>query len=197
MTAPPASSDPFAGGDDPFASILEAIADARVDEATAARERAGWAMRRAEEDATLAGALVDLAERRSVVRVQLRNGREVVGTPIAVGPDAVALATPAGRAFVSLRHLVAVRTGPRRGLVPSGTRRTATHAGTRTLHDVVCDATAERAEVHLVLDDGSEARGTLRAMGVDVLTLRENSGTRATVLVSFDAVAVVTLLTER
>jgi hypothetical protein len=197
MTDPPAAPEPSAAERDPFASILEGIADARVDDAAAARERAGWVARRAEEDSTFAGALVDLAERQSVVRLQLRGGREIVGTPLAVGPDVVALATLAGRTFVRLGHLAAIRSGPGQGLVPSGPRRAATHAGTRTLHDVVCDATAERANVQLVFDDGREAVGTLRAMGVDVLTLRENNAAQSTVLVSFDAVAAVILLTDR
>lgn len=197
MTAPPAASDPFADDGDPFAKILEGIAEARVDDAVAARERARWAARRAEEDATFAGALVDLAERRAVVRLQVRGGHELVGTPVALGPDCVAVSTAQGRAFVRLRHLTAIRSLPGQGLVPSGTPAAAARAITRTLHDVVCDATAERADVHLLLDDGRIARGTLRAMGVDVLTLRENNEGNATVLVSFDAVASVMLLAQR
>ena len=194
MAVPPTAPDPFAD-DDPFATILEGIADARVDHAAAARERGRWAARRAEEDATFRGALVDLAERQSVVRLQLRGGRELVGTPIAVGVDVVALTTQAGRAFVRLHHLTAIRNAPGHGLVPSAPRVAATPAGTRTLHDVISDAAAERTDVQLVLDDGRDATGTLRAMGVDVVTLRENNAAQTTVLVSFDAVAAVTLLT--
>lgn len=196
MTAPPAASDPFADDGDPFAKILEGIAEARVDDAAAARERARWVTRRAEEDATFAGALVDLAERQSVVRLQLRGGHEIVGTPVALGPDCVAVVTQQGRAFVRLRHLTAVRSLPGHGLVPSGPRPTATRAVTRTLHDVVGDATAERIDVHVLLDDGRDAWGTLHATGVDVLTLREHREAKAMVLVSFDAVAAVTLLTD-
>jgi hypothetical protein len=194
MAVPPTAPDPFADHD-PFATILEGIADARVDDAAAARERGRWAARRAEEDATFRGALVDLAERQSVVRLQLRGGRELVGTPIAVGVDVVALATQAGRAFVRLHHLTAIRNAPGHGLVPSAPRVAATLTGTRTLHDVISDAAAEQSDVRLVLDDGREATGTLRAMGVDVVTLRENNAAQTTVLVSFDAVAAVTLLT--
>lgn len=197
MTAPPAASDPFADDGDPFAKILEGIAEARVDDAVATRERARWAARRAEEDATFAGALVDLAERQAVVRLQVRGGHDLVGTPVALGPDCVAVTTAGGQAFVRLHHLTAIRSLPGHGLVPTGPPPAAVRAITRTLHDVVGDATAERADVHVLLDDGRDARGTLRAMGVDVLTLRENNEGNATVLVSFDAVAAVTLLAER
>lgn len=197
MTPSSGALDPIADAGDPFAGILEGIADARVDDAASARERAQWVTRRAEEDATFAGALVDLAERHAPVRLQLRGGREIVGTPLAMGRDCVAVATAAGQAFVRLVHLSAIRSGPRQGFVPSGTPVGTPHPITRTLHDVVCDATAERLEVHVLLDDGRDVRGTLRAMGVDVLTLREINAPEATVLVSFDAVAAVTLLTDR
>ena len=197
MTPPSGALGPIADAGDPFARILEGIADARVDDAASARERAQWVIRRAEEDATLAGALVDLAERRAPVRLQLRGGREIVGTPVALGRDCVAVATAAGQAFVRLRHLIAVRNGPHQGFVPSGTPVGAPHPLARTLHDMVCDATAERLDVHVLLDDGRDVRGTLRAMGVDVLTLREINAPEATVLVSFDAVAAVTLRTDR
>src|SRR6266508_5927713 len=71
-------------------------ADARVDEASAARARERWLLQQAEEEATTAGVLCDLAERAVPVVIETTVGRRHRATVGAVARDFVVLQGPGG-----------------------------------------------------------------------------------------------------
>ncbi|MDQ3293286.1 MAG: hypothetical protein M3527_02365, partial [Actinomycetota bacterium] len=69
-------SDPSsADGQDLLARLAAWAAAARVDEAAAARSRERWLRQAADEEAMVAGVLLDLAERADTVVVQGPGGR--------------------------------------------------------------------------------------------------------------------------
>ena len=181
-------------GEDPFAAILRGIADARVDDAATARSRAHWLERQVDDEATLAGAFVDLAERRVGVKVRVRGGFEAAGAVTTIGADVVMLQSAAGVMLVRLDRVVTLRSDA--GLVPSPTRRV-TPAGARTMLDVLRETAGESATVRVHADDGTVIRGILGAVGVDVLTLRVGDARPATVLVVLDAVSLVEIAQTR
>lgn len=150
-------------------------AEARVDEAARARARERSLRRQAEEGATLAGVLADLAESASPVRVQLRGGRGIVGVVRAVGADVVLVqpsASDAGPAVVAVSGLAALRAAP--GARPvAGDRRV--QSGLRLI-DVLAELAAERERVRVLTVDGDAVPGRLRSLGRDVVALSDAPG---------------------
>jgi hypothetical protein len=153
---------------DPFVALLRAVADDRVRDAAGARSRTHWLARQAEEEGTVAGVLADLAERSEPVVCTTRAGRRHAGTVHALGADFVALRTPGrGSVLVTLGAVAHVRTQPGTGAV-AGDRAVRLE---RRLVDVLHELVAQRSDV-VVATGTAEARGELRAVGRDVLTLR-------------------------
>jgi hypothetical protein len=154
-------------------------ADAAHSEQAEARRQRHWLAIAANDAATLDGVLADLGERGAMVTVTVAGGATVRGTIRGIGVDFVLLATavgPAGLAFVSRAHLLAVRTLP-------GERPT---AGTQVLQldmrmiEVLADLAPDRPRIQVV--GAPEApSGELRAVGRDVLTLRADGTPPATV----------------
>ena len=176
---------------DPYAAILSGIADPRVDDAAATRARAHWLTQQATENATLAGAFVDLSEQRTRIRVTLRDRTEVAGMVAAVGTDVVVMITASGTALVSTRHVTTVRTEGGHASAPHG-RDGGPHAeGSRTMIEVLHDLAANRAQVRIRTIDGGDHAGELRAAGVDVLTIGVGSPSTNNVLVHLTAVTLV------
>src|SRR5215217_2776637 len=95
-------------------------ADARAREAADARVRERWLRAQAEEESSLAGVLLALAERRETVVVTTAVGRRHQGTITGVGGDFAVIEAPAGistllsLASVAEVRLVADRRGGRR-----------------------------------------------------------------------------------
>lgn len=164
------------GGPGAWTARLERwAAEARVDEAARARSRERSLRRQAEEGATLAGVLADLAEGAGSVRVQLRGGRGVAGIVRAVGDDVVVLepvGAGAGPAVVALSALTAVRAGPGTRAV-TGDRRVG--SGLRLI-DVVAELAAEREQVRVLTVDGEAVPGRLRSLGRDVVAVSADPG---------------------
>src|SRR3546814_9710109 len=80
-----------------FTSRLDRwVAEARVDQAAQGRARERWLRTIAEEEATFAGVLADLAERASGVALSTTAGRRHRGSIGGLGADFVAL-RPADR----------------------------------------------------------------------------------------------------
>ena len=169
-------------------TILRGIADARVDDAATARTRAHWLARQVDDEATLAGAFVDLAERRVRVRLRVRGGFAATGTVTSIGADVVMLQSSVSVMLVRLDRVVTVQSDEE--LVPSPTRRV-TSTGARTMLDVLRDTAGEGANVRVHADDGTVIHGTLRTVGSDVLTLRVGDVRSTTVLVALDAVSMI------
>jgi hypothetical protein len=152
---------------DPLAELLDR---ARAERAAAGRRRQRSLARQATESATLAGALLDLAEQRRSVRVTLMGGRSHSGVLAAVGEDFIVLEGSRGsRVAVATRAVVAV------GDVGQGFLVAAT--GDRQLDAVrLVDVVAELADGAgpvLIGTTGSPPfAGEVVAVGVDVVLVR-------------------------
>lgn len=150
--------------------LVELLDEARAGEQGAARARQRSLQRQAEEGASLAGTLVDLAERGSPVSVRSTAGRTNHGTVLAVGRDFAVLRTEDGRDVCICLGAVAV-------VRPSSAERHVPATGDRPapldllLVEVLAGLAPERPRVALVVA-GQLVAGELRAVGADVVTLR-------------------------
>lgn len=143
-------------------------ASLRADEAATARARERFLVRTAEEDATFAGVLLDLAERGGPVVLSLSGGRRHRGVVGAVGRDFCLLLTDqGGQVVVAHRGIASVRPEGRSAGAPGG-RPVAVSAGLAEALAIVAED-RPRALVVTAGDDG--LAGELRGVGRDVLTL--------------------------
>ena len=152
-------------------------AEARALHAADARSRERWLRRQAEEGATLAGAVVDLTERRVPVVIVTTTGRRHAGTLTGVGEDFVAVRTsPSHTALVAMAAVSAVHPTPHGHVaaVPvTGADDPREALLDVMLSDVLAQAAGHRPRVQVHFQGGSEpVAGELHAVGVDVLTLR-------------------------
>lgn len=178
-------------GDGGWVARLERwAAEARVDAAAEARAREHWLRRQAEEEASLAGVLADLADAEAPVRLHLRSGEPFAGTVRAVGADLVAVAADPTRgsvAVVSLAAVTSVRTGAGARAV-TGDRAV---VSSLRLADVLVGLAAAREAVRVVTLAGETVAGEACWVGQDVAMVRVASGGGATVYVPLAAVAAV------
>ena len=147
------------------------VADARADEAARERVRERWLRQQAEEDASFAGVLVDMAERAVTVTVVAVSGRRHQGRVVAVGADFVALRTASGRlTLLALRSVARVRLAPPDRRV-SGAARTGVDGSQEvTLAEVLAQAVEHRPHLSVHFD-ADHLVGELRAVGADVLSI--------------------------
>jgi hypothetical protein len=168
------------GGEDASAEALVAAfsvwaAERRAGDAAAARSRERWLRQQAAESATLAGALVDLAERGADAAI-LVGPRTVAGRLVGVGADSCMVAERGGGAtIVALAHISAVRVAGRRSGPGEATGDRAP-AGEWRLFDALASFAAERAPVRVGLRSGEVVSGEVLAVGEDVVTLRAAAG---------------------
>ena len=147
-------------------------ADARAREAADARVRERWLRAQAEEEATLAGVLLALAERRAAVMLSTVPGRRHRGVVSGVGVDFAVLRGEGGTStLVALGAIADVR------VVDGGRGAHTTGAeaalGVR-LADVLAQAAGQRPRV-AVQAGATAIVGDLRAVGSDVLTVRSDA----------------------
>jgi hypothetical protein len=152
---------------DPLVDLLD---EGRAGEGVAARIQERSLRRAAEEGATLAGLLIDLAERGSMAAVHTESGARHHGTVVAVGADYCVVRTEAGAephlrldAIGSVRPHPSVRQGS-----PDGDRRPVVDL---LLVEVLGRAVEERPRVVLRLRGGERVVGVLRSTGADMVTL--------------------------
>jgi hypothetical protein len=145
----------------------------------------------AEEEATIAGVLVDLAERCAGVALSTTAGRRHRGSIGALGADFVALRPASGaEVLVAMGAISVVRTLPAEDPA-AGDRAVSTEL---TLADVLAELAADRERVLLVTRAGSDSvTGEIRSVGRDVVVLRADTDLPATAYVPLDAIAEVTL----
>ena len=167
-------------------------ADARTREVADARVRERWLRAQAEEESSLAGVLLALAERRETVVLTTVAGRRHRGVVSGVGRDFAALQSTAGPTTLVLLAAVgdvrAVGDGPR-------ARPAATGAGGALgvgLADVLAQAAGQRPRVS-VQAGAAAVVGDLRAVGSDVLTVRAD-GDAGVVYVGLGSVSEVSFL---
>jgi hypothetical protein len=156
-------------GGSQFTARLEAwVAEAAADEALASRRRERWLKVQAGEEATLAGVLVDVAERGRPVVATTRTDRSHRGVLRLVGVDFCLLETDQRAAvFVGFAALAGVRQPPGETAV-TGDRPLALGI---TLAEVLRLLAGERPRV-LLVSGTAATRGELRSVGADVVTLR-------------------------
>lgn len=158
------------------ASELDGWSDElRFDANTQARRREHWLKRQASEDATLAGALLDYSERKSLLSIETLTGSEYVGVLQGAGSSLVAMQTNAHQVFINLNSIFSVNLLRDRHThaIPVGHRMSLIHT---VLADVLRQASADRPEVVVRSWAGNSIEGTLRAVGRDVVELRRDTG---------------------
>ena len=149
---------------DPWVELLD---EGRVREAGAARARGRWLRAAADEDTSLAGALVDLAEAAAPVVVATTAGRVHQAVVAAVGADVVVLRPSSGvLVLVALDAVVWVR--PVEGALPTGGREAP--AGP-LLVDLLAGVAERGDRVALWLRGGVTLSGRVAGVGVDVVRL--------------------------
>lgn len=160
-------------GDELVAAFARWAADERVHSAARERSRERWLRQQAVEEATLAGVLIDLAERRAEVVVTTRS-RQFAGRVVGVAKDFFVLEDRGGAGvLVVTTHAVTVghpaaRSGPAER-DPSGDRQPPLTLG---FVDALALLAGDRSPVGLALDDGSLVTGEIAGVGLDVVTLR-------------------------
>jgi len=174
---------------DPLAALAGWVAAGRVDEAARARARQRWLERQADEEATLGGILLDLAERSRPVLVSTSAGRRLRGPLRMVGTDFAIVREPQlGDVLVPFRVLTSVRPTPG-DPGASGDRPFTVEL---TLAASLLELAADRPEV-LVIAGPDEHRGELRSAGIDVIGIVLD-GARSTVHVNVATIDHLALL---
>jgi hypothetical protein len=178
------------GPNDLVARLERWVADARADGAVAERTRERWLRQVADESATYAGVLVDLAERGTPVAVHTAGGRRHRGVVAGVGTDFVALRAASGHdVLLAFSGIAAVRVDG--GGAPVGDRVVDVEMG---LAEALAAIAGARPRVLVVTSaDGEGLAGELRAVGRDVVTLRLDGADRSPAYVAIASIAEVTL----
>lgn len=148
-------------------------ADARLDEAVAARARERWHRQLSDDELSLSGVLADLGERGDAVLVTTAAGLTHRGRIVAVGEDFVSVEVGNGQQLlVPEWGLVSVRTA---GMRPAGDR--SAPPGTPRFADVLVTLAGDRPLVSARLLGGAEAvNGELIGAGPDVAVVRTEDG---------------------
>ena len=148
-------------------------ADARAREAADARVRERWLRAQAEEEASLAGLLLALAERREMVVITSAGGRRHRGTVTGVGGDFAVIEVAAGTTtLLSLAALADVRVVEGPPVTTGG----GAELGVR-LADVLAQAAGQRPRV-AVQAGVTSVVGDLWAVGRDLVTVRSVGAAR-------------------
>lgn len=163
----PPSAPVQISADDPLAALQSWIAEGQVDEAARARARQRWLERQAAEEASLAGVLIDLAERNRRVNVTTRAGHRLSGPIVAVGADFGVLRDHRlGDAIVPTAAIALVRPSPGDDL-PVGDRAVNM---VLAFGDALMELAPERPEC-IVAVGTEQLRGDMRSVSPDVVVL--------------------------
>ncbi|MFP5578949.1 MAG: hypothetical protein ACLGIZ_12050 [Acidimicrobiia bacterium] len=173
------------GGTDTLARSLERwAADAMVDEAARQRTRQRWLRVQAEEEASVLGTLVDLAERARPVVLDIGQQR-IRGAVVGIGADFLAVRSDRGQdVLVRTAAVEMVRAEPGERAVV-GDRAVLVEVA---LAAVVGPLAAERPDVVVRTRSGQVVRGELRSAGTDVVRLRADGDPPAPVWVPLEVI---------
>ncbi len=167
-------------------ALARFTAEAQVDEAAAARSREHWLRIQSEESTSFASVLADLADRDRAVLVHMANGRRHRGTIRVLGLDFVGLRTDTGAdVLVALAHIASVRTGAGEQEALSG-RVVSLYL---RFADAISAMEEERPRVTVATPADGVINGDLRSVGTDVITVRVDGDTRASVYVPMQAIS--------
>jgi len=171
------------------ADLTAWVARLAADDAARDRARGAWLHRQAADEGTFAGVLADLAERARPVVLHLHSGRRHRGVVAALGDDFVVVVDEGHEVLVRVDAIAAVHTRPGEAAT-LGDRVIVSRA---TLVEALRLLAEVRAGVLVVGSDAAAGvRGELRAVGADVLTVRQDGG-GGTVYVALASVAEVSL----
>ena len=160
--------------DEPLSGLSKWLADARVDAAAAGRAHQRWLERQATEDATIAGVLVDLAERGRPVALRCAGGRTVRGRVFAIGADFVAIReSRLGDVLIPRHSIATVRAAPGDDPIV-GDRPVSLMV---VLAEALVELAADRPTV-LVVAAGDQVRGELHSAGQDLGSITTNADRR-------------------
>ena len=177
-----------------LADVERWAAEVRARDAADARVRERWLRRSAEEEAELAGVLLDLAEGGVTAVLTTSSGRRHPGRVAGLGADFVAVRTDGNRTtLVALTALASVRVngfGPamRSDAQPEDGRSVGV-----SMADVLAHAAGRRPRVH-VHCGAATVVGELRSVGTDVVTLRTDGDPSGQAYVSLASVSGISLL---
>ena len=173
------------------------IAEAKADEAASARVRERWLTQQAGEQARFALVLSDAAARGLTVRVRTAAAAHA-GRIAVVGHDFVELRTTRGTTVLVLTRAIAVvetaaATALGGGREPDDDTKEE-DVVSEWLADRLADAAPDRPMVELQVAGGERVVGELRAVGVDVVTVRTGASPPAECYVPLASVSEVTFL---
>lgn len=177
---------------DPLAALTRWVAEGSADQAARSRARQRWLERQAEEEATLIGSIIDLAERGRAVTVTTAAGGRHTGAVVAVGSDFAIIREPRLGDIV-IRHDAIALLRPALG--------DDTSTGDRPLDislalaDALVELSAERPRV-LIATGGEELTGELRSAGYNVMTLQLHNSRRDTIHVAIDVIDHLVILSR-
>ncbi len=160
----------------------------RASAAAESRQRSRWLGQQASETATMAGILLDLAERTNAV-VLCAGGQTFRGALVGVGKDFCAVDEAERSVVVRLGAVTTVRAHDDEGSAPTD----GPTAGDRVpplamgFVDTLTALASERNHVGMVLADGRRLSGDLVAVGTDVVSLRGPRPSRRITVVSLPA----------
>jgi hypothetical protein len=168
------------------------LADARSTDAAAARARARWLRLQAEESATFAGVLIDLAERHTSVVVHGHGGRRHRGVVALVAADFCVVRTDNGRdVLIAYRGIGSIRPDLRSEL-PVGDRAVRSELGLAEMLNIVA---SDRPRVLITTLVGTEGVvGELRSVGRDVVAVRTDGDGRVPTYVPIYVIAEVAVV---
>lgn len=180
-----------AGGPvDPFgARLARWVADAKVDDAALSRQRGRALAEAADQEATVTGLLLDLAELGAPVAIEAGGSRHL-GWVTAVGADFVALSADAGPTVLIAGGAIEV-ISPAHGSKARGDRVVTADL---SLLRVLAELAEEREPIRITTRGGASASGTVVGLGQDVIRVRSAGEPPAQTYVPLDAVASVALI---
>ena len=177
---------------DPLAALTRWVAEGSADQAARSRARQRWLERQAEEEATLIGSIIDLAERGRAITITTTTGDRHTGTVVAVGSDFAIVRKPRFGDIV-IRHDAIALLRPFPGdNTPTGDRPLDINLA---LADALVELSAERPRVQIATG-GEELIGELRSAGYNVLALRLETPRRDTVHVAIDVIDHLVILSR-
>ncbi len=159
--------------DDPLAGLSRWLADYQVDEAAAARARQRSLEQQAAQESSIAGVLLDLAERGRPVTIKTAGGQVCYGQIVAVGADFVFVRDEnEGDLLIPTTAIATIGTVATDRPV-TGDRPLSSVVLTDTLDELVAD------QAHVAVSVGDECvRGLLQTAGSDVIAVAVDEARR-------------------
>lgn len=177
------------GGDTLGRSLERWAAEARVDESARGRIRARWLRIQSEEDASVVGTLVDLAERNRPIVVDVGDHR-VRGIVAGIGGDFAALRTDRGQQVLVRTDAIDVVRSEPGGVDVRGDRAPLFDL---PLAGVLGPVAADRPDVLVRTTSGVTVRGELRSAGTDVVRIRVDGDPPTPTWVPIERIAILVI----